>query len=121
MRFFCISFFYLHNIYYTIHYGKHDPWLFINFLLYILKKSYCEFVEQMKKPETMKGAKTELVIEQIQKMNGVFTLSQLQSSCIGVSRDMIRKVLKDLRKQGKVVSEGRGLGARWRRKGNTLS
>ena len=104
-----------------VHYGKHDPWLFVNFLLYILKKSYSEFVERMEKTETMKGAKTELVIEQIHKMNGDFTLSQLQSSCIGVSRDMIRKVLKDLRKQGKVVSEGRGLGARWRRKGNTLS
>ena len=100
------------------HEGKHDPWLYINFLLYILKKAYNEFIERVKKIETPKGAKTELVIEQIRKMNGEFTLSQLQSKCLGVSRDMVRKVLKDLQKLEKVVSKGRGVGARWRRKGN---
>jgi len=102
------------------HEGKHDPWLYINFLLYILKKAYSEFIERVKKIESPKGAKTELVIEQIRKMNGEFTLSQLQSKCHDVSRDMIRKVLKDLQKLEKVVSKGRGVGARWRRKGNNF-
>jgi len=49
-------------------------------------------------------------------MNGEFTLSHLQSKCHGVSRDMVRKVLKDLQKLEKVVSKGRGVAARWRRK-----
>ena len=102
------------------HEGKHDPWPYINFLLYMLKKSFSEFIDQVEKIETTKGAKTELVIEQIRKMNGDFTLSQLQSRCLNVSRDMVRKALKDLQKQGKVISEGRGLAARWRRKGNAL-
>jgi hypothetical protein len=53
-------------------------------------------------------------------MNDEFTLSQLQSKCPGVSRDMVRKVLKDLQKLDKVVAKGRGLGARWRRKGNNF-
>ena len=100
------------------HEGKHDPWPYINFLLYMLKKSFSEFIDQVEKIETTKGAKTELVIEQIRKMNGDFTLSQLQSRCLNVSRDMVRKALKDLQKQGKVISEVRGLAARWRRKGN---
>lgn len=100
------------------HEGKHDPWLYINFLLYILKKAYSEFVERVKKIKSPKGAKTGLVIEQIRKMHGEFTLSQLQSKCPDVSRDMVRKVLKDLQKLEKVVSKGRGVGARWRRKGN---
>jgi len=100
------------------HEGKHDPWLYINFLLYILKKAYSEFIERVKKFKSPKGAKTELVIEQIRKMHGEFTLSQLQSKCPDVSRDMVRKVLKDLQKLKKVVSKGRGVGARWRRKGN---
>jgi len=102
------------------HEGKHDPWVYINFLLYILKNAYGEFVERVAKIETPRGAKTELIIEQIQKMDGEFTLSQLQSKCPGVSRDMVRKVLKDLQKLGKVVSKGRGPGARWRRKGNNF-
>jgi len=85
-----------------------------------VKEAYSEFIERVKKIESPRGAKTELVIEQTQKINGEFTLSQLQSKCPGVSRDMIRKVLKDLQKLEKVVSKGRGVGARWRRKGNTF-
>lgn len=102
------------------HEGKHDPWPYINFILYILKKSYIEFIERVEKIENTKGTKTNLILEQIQKWQGEFTLSQLHSKCPDVSRDMIRKVLRDLQKLNKVVSKGRGLGARWRRKGNDL-
>ncbi|MBC8181041.1 Fic family protein [candidate division KSB1 bacterium] len=102
------------------HEGKHDPWLYINFLLYILKKAYSEFIARVEANDTPKGAKTEIVVEQIRKMNDEFTLSQLHSKCPDVSRDMVRKVLKDLQKFEKVVSKGRGVGARWQRKGNTL-
>jgi hypothetical protein len=57
----------------------------------------------------------------INKFKTDFTLSQLQSECPEVSRDMIRKVLKDLKKEGKIESKGRGLGARWSKKGNIPS
>lgn len=103
------------------HKSIHDPWPYVNFILYILKKAYTEFVERVKKIDTPKGGKTELVIANIKKFKTDFTLSQLQSKCPEVSRDMIRKVLKDLKKEGKIESKGRGLGARWKRKGNTLS
>lgn len=102
------------------HKSKHDQWSYVSFILYILKKAYTEFVERVEKMDTPKGGKTELVILQIIKFKSDFTLSQLQSKCPDVSRDMIRKVLKDLKKEGKVESKGRGLGARWKRKGNTL-
>jgi len=46
-------------------------------------------------------------------------LSDLERSCPGVSRDMIRKVLRDLQKSGQVECLGRGQGAPWRRKGIT--
>jgi len=95
------------------HAGKHDPWPYINFLLYILKKAYIEFIERVDKIKTTKGTKTDLIIEQIQNWAGEFTLSQLHFKCPEVSRDMVRKVLRDLQKQGKVVSNGRGPGARW--------
>jgi len=100
------------------HEGKHNPWTYINFLLYIFKQAYNEFIARVTNIETPKGAKTALVMEQIRKMNGEFTLSQLQAKCHDVSPDMVRKVLRDLQKSEQVVSKGRGLGARWRRKGN---
>jgi len=99
------------------HSGQHDPWPYVNFLLYLLKKAYAEFIERVQRIETPKGGKTEIVIDAIAKFRSTFTLSQLQSKCPDVSKDMIRKVLKDLKTEGRVISEGHGLGARWQHKG----
>lgn len=44
----------------------------------------------------------------------------IERTCPGISRDMIRTVLKNLKKEGKVLCTGRGPGAKWRKKGNAL-
>jgi hypothetical protein len=45
-----------------------------------------------------------------------FTLSQLEQACPGVSRDMVRRVLRE--QTGKLVAcQGRGPGALWVRLG----
>jgi len=49
---------------------------------------------------------------------GQFTLTQVERACPGVSRDMIRRVLRQMQKDKWVECLGRGLGAAWRRKGN---
>ena len=49
-----------------------------------------------------------------------FSLSQLEDACPGVSRDMIRKTLRNLQEKGIVECLGRGPGAAWRKKGNTF-
>jgi Fic family protein len=102
------------------HEGKHDPWHYIQFLLYLLKKAYSEFSVRVDKIGVHRGEKTALVIEQIRKMPGVFSLSQLQGKCPDVSYDMIRKILKDLKSAGQIRAKGRGVGALWYKKGNTL-
>ncbi len=99
------------------HKNKHDPWPYINFILYVLKMAYSEFVERVEKNGIARGGKTELVITAVKKFKSEFTLSQLQGKCPEVSRDMIRKVLRDLKRDGQVVSKGRGLAARWYNKG----
>ncbi len=43
-----------------------------------------------------------------------FSISELERDCPGVSRDMVRRVLRQMRDEGLLVSEGRGRGARWR-------
>jgi Fic family protein len=101
------------------HEGKHDPWPYINFVLYTLKTAYREFEERIGQIKGPKGSKTELVEAAIQRFLKPFMLSDLERSCPGVSRDMIRKVLRDLQKSGQVKCLGRGPGAPWRRKGIT--
>jgi len=39
--------------------------------------------------------------------------------CPDVSKDMIQKILKDLKNEGKIVISGKGVKARWCYKGNT--
>jgi hypothetical protein len=56
----------------------------------------------------------------IGKFHGSFSLSQIEDARPGVSRDMVRKTLRNLKKQMTVVSLGRGPGAGWRKKGSTL-
>jgi len=99
--------------------SKHDPWPYINFVLYTLKTAYREFEERVGQIKGPRGSKTELVEAAIQRFSKSFMVSDLERSCPGVSRDMIRKVLRDLQKSGQVECLGRGPGAPWRRKGIT--
>jgi len=100
--------------------GKHDPWPYMNYILYILKTAYREFEERVGQIKSLRGAKTELIESAIKTFSGEFTLADLECSCPGVSRDMIRRVLRNLQKSKKIECLGRGPGALWRKKGTTL-
>lgn len=102
------------------HEGKHDPWPYVHYLLYVLKSACREFEERVGQVKSPRGAKTELIESAVAAFSGNFTLSDLERVCPGISRDMVRRVLRDLQKAGKVECLGRGPGAAWRRNGNTL-
>jgi Fic family protein len=102
------------------HEGKHDPWPYINYVLYTLKSAYKEFEERVGQLRSPKGAKTEMITTAINSFSGEFTLSDLERACPGVSRDMIRRVLRELQGLKEVECLGRGPGAQWRKRGNTL-
>jgi len=100
------------------HEGKHDPWPYINYVLYTLKTAYHEFEERVGQLKSPKGAKTELIKAAIDSFTGEFSLSDLERACPGVSRDMIRRVLRELQGLREVECLGRGPGALWRKRGN---
>ena len=97
------------------HVGKHDPWPYLNFVLYTLKTAYREFEERVGQITSPKGAKTELVISAIGRKLGPFRISDIQKECPGVSLDMVRSIFKNLRLSGKVKCLGRGQNAEWER------
>ncbi|AUB82295.1 Fic family protein [Candidatus Thiodictyon syntrophicum] len=99
------------------HAGKHDSWPYINYLFYILKTAYREFSEQLGEIKSPRGAKTDQVVMAIRGLSVEFTLSQLEHACPGVSRDMIRRVLRDQQAAGVIACRGRGPAARWQKKG----
>lgn len=99
------------------HEGKHDPWPFINYVLSMLKLAYREFAERVGEVKAPRGSKTDLVLAAIARFTSEFTVSQLEQACPGVSRDMIRRVLREQQSAKLVECQGRGPAARWKRKG----
>ncbi len=104
------------------HEGKHDPWPYINYLLFILKTAYREFEERVGQVASPKGSKTEVVLQTVRKQVGEFRLVDIEHACPGVGREWIRVILAKLKKSGEVTCKGKGPAARWLfrgRKGST--
>lgn len=97
------------------HEGAHDPWPYINYLLYVLTLAYREFESRLGDVRSPRGAKTGLVEAAIQKRVDPFRITDLQDDCPGVGIDLIRRVLKDMRGRGLVECLGRGARAQWRK------
>jgi Fic family protein len=100
------------------HEGKHDPWPYISYLLFILKTAYREFEERVGLTASPKGAKADEVIRAIRRQPGAFRIADIERACPGVGREWIRKLLADMKDQGEVTVEGRGPAARWRHLGS---
>lgn len=98
------------------HEGKHNPWPYINYLLSILKAAYREFEDRLGWTKAPRGAKTELIEKAVRDFSAEFSVNDLERACPGVSRDMIRRVLRNLQAKGDVECIGRGPGALWRKR-----
>jgi DNA-binding HxlR family transcriptional regulator len=84
--------------------------------LFILRQAYGEFEERVGEIGSPKGEKTQLILRAIEAAVASFSLAEIEAACPGVSRDMVRKVLKDLQAQGAIECKGRGPGARWEKR-----
>jgi Fic family protein len=97
------------------HESRHDilPWL--NYFLAIVRRAYVEFESRVGQVKAPRGAKTALIEAAVASLPGEFSLADLERACPGVSRDMARRVLQQLQREGRVECVGRGPGAGWRR------
>ena len=98
------------------HEGKHDPWPYVGYLLFIIKKAYDEFEQRAGELGAAKGEKTAAILRAIEQFPGPFAISDIQNACPGVSVDMIRRILKDLKAAGRTECLGMGRSARWKKK-----
>jgi len=101
--------------------GSHNPWPYIDYLLFIFKTAYRELESRLNVARSARGAKTGQIEAAVQSFPGPFTFSELEKTCPGTSHDMVRKVLRDLRDAGSVECLGRGPGTRWQKKDNVFS
>lgn len=63
--------------------------------------------------ERGRGANSDRVRSEIGKRNLPFSISDIGGACPGVSRDMVRLVLRTMKAEGLIASTGKGRGAKW--------
>ena len=95
------------------HERRHDPWPYINFLLFILKMAYREFEERAGQIASPRGAKADLVLSAIRSQHGEFRLREIERLCPGVGREWVRTLMLQLKASGELTCQGKGQGARW--------
>ena len=98
------------------HEGKHDPWPYINYVLFIVKTAYREFEQRVGEIKAPKGAKSEMVMSAIRAQTGEFRLADIEHACPGVGREWIRVLMSKLKEAGELECSGKGPAARWSRR-----
>jgi len=95
------------------HEGKHDimPWL--TYIWGVLIRAYKEFEERVGTITTSWGSKSEQVGLAVKRQLKPFAISDIENECPGISREMIRHVLRQMRDKGEIRSTGIGRGAKW--------
>ncbi len=94
--------------------SKHDHVPFTEYLLGIVLAAYRE-LEENTAIDFDHGARTRMVERAVMSLPSQFRLADVERMCPLVGRDTIRSALGKLKQDGKIVSEGRGRAAGWRR------
>jgi CRP-like cAMP-binding protein len=79
----------------------------------MLLRAYGEFEERVGTIVEGRGAKTEQIRAAVSRRIGPFSIKDIESDCPGVSRDMVRHVLRQMRTAGLIRVQGGGRGAKW--------
>ena len=79
----------------------------------MLLRAYKEFEERVGTIERGRGSKGDRVRAEILKRKPPFSISEIEEACPGVSRDMVRLVLRAMKGEGLIASTGKGRGAKW--------
>jgi Fic family protein len=98
------------------HDATHDahPWL--NYFWGVLLRAYREFEDRVGELRTGRGSKTARVRDAVLARNTPFSISDIEGACIGVSRDTVRLVLRQMKKEGLIAPVGKGRSAKWSKK-----
>lgn len=100
------------------HEAQHDAHPWASYFWGVVLRAYREFEERVGTIRDGRGAKTDLIEHAVQSRLGPFAISDIEQACPGVSRDMVRVVLRRLKGEGRIALQGRGRGARYIRAGN---
>lgn len=95
------------------HDGQQDvvPWM--TYFWGVMLRAYKELEERVGTLRSGRGAKTEMIERAVARRSRPFGIVDIEAECPGVSREMVRHVLRRLRDEGKLRLEGHGRGSKW--------
>lgn len=88
------------------------PWW--NYIFGAIRRAYGEFAERVEGSQG-RAVKGDLVRRVVLEQVGAFSLAELHSHLPGLSIQLVKKVLAEMKVQGEVQLSGRGRGAVWER------
>jgi len=95
------------------HEGQHDPNPWLNYFWGVLLRAYREFEERVGEVRKGRGSKSEQVREAVLAKQALFSISEVEADCPGVSRETVRNVLREMSREGLIASTGKGRSAKW--------
>jgi Fic family protein len=95
------------------HEGAHDPHPWLNCFWGLLLRASREFEERVARVADGPLNKSDLVRAAVLRQVGPFTAGDVEGECPGVSHELVRLVMRQLRDEGVIALQGRGRGARW--------
>lgn len=97
------------------HTAKHDVMPWFNYFIGIVLSAYRELEERAGNVKPARGAKTQIVTQVIDRQTGRFSMGDIEKECPAVSRDMIRVIFRELKKEKKIICLGKGKSAKWKK------
>ena len=95
------------------HENKHNVMPWVNYFWGTLIRAYKEFEERVGTIRSGRGSKTDQIKEAVLRKFKPFSISNIESDCPGISRDMVRVVLNKMRDEGLIILKGQGRAAKW--------
>lgn len=98
------------------HESQHNvmPWL--QYFWGVLIRAYKDLEMRVGKIRKGKGSKTDQIRQAVERKFNLFSISDIERECAGISRDMVRRVLRQMRDEGLIQNTGKGRNAKWKRK-----
>ena len=95
--------------------GKHDPMPWINFFLDSMIKAYKELEVKVEalQGQSSRAPKSQLITVAIEERQGPFSVADISLQIPTVSRELVKKVIQNMRSQGRLKPVGKGRGAQW--------
>jgi len=97
------------------HEGEHDPYPWMTYFWGALLRATREFEDRVGTIRVGRGTKTDQIKQAMNRRTAPFAISDIEADCPGISHEMVRKVLRELRDSGVIELQGKGRGAKWLR------